>query len=762
MTPTRPTTLYNPHLLRKDELLAGFIARRPLLDALVDDLRRGGGQHHLLVGARGTGKTTLLLRLAFAIDDDPALAGRAIALRFPEEQYNLARLSDFWLNCLDALVDALERRGAAAEARALDAVIAELDDLTDDDERATQALAHLTGYTRDHGQLAVLLLDNLDLIFSRLAADQWALRKVLSGETGLVVIGASSAAVPETFEYGQAFYDFFNVHELAGLDDDEARRVLRHLAESLGTPAVVRALDEQPGRLRALLLLSGGTPRTLQLLHGVLADGASASAERDLERMLDQVTPYYKARFEDLPTQAQQIFDAVALHWHPMTASECADKLRLDVTLVSAQLTRLTRQGVIAKVPHASRKLGFQIAERFFGLWYMMRASRRLRRKLLWLARSVQELYGQDEVARRAAALLALTEGALAAEDPAKLLAFAAVADDVGMRRRLERRAVAMMMQAGEPGVVWRGLELDGEDRDLKEQVDRVAELQRIHETIERHIEPPEGLTARECADAIVGSPEASLSWKTFVAKEIAKGGDWSRITPPPHDVWPEPLTRAVRHGEVFAFDDASTEVDVDDCLRLVPTDLRANALARFAGSRHSQAARYALHATEPLDISLALEVTLHRNGSTWSATRERMEQCLTRLDRDDWPWQQSGLWGLVVFHGHAREAAELLRDLGLEERAQPLYEALRAQADGTSGDLLHLAPELRAPTEDYLTVFQWFAAVASQNAARPTSPSPAPPSPSPPTSGRARTARPGTRGARRRRSRRPAARRHR
>jgi ABC-type molybdenum transport system ATPase subunit/photorepair protein PhrA len=77
MTPTRPTTLYNPHLLRKDELLAGFIARRPLLDALVDDLRRGGGQHHLLVGARGTGKTTLLLRLAFAIDDDPALAGRA-------------------------------------------------------------------------------------------------------------------------------------------------------------------------------------------------------------------------------------------------------------------------------------------------------------------------------------------------------------------------------------------------------------------------------------------------------------------------------------------------------------------------------------------------------------------------------------------------------------------------------------------------------------------------------------------------------------
>lgn len=757
MTPTRPTTLYNPHLLRKDELLAGFIARRPLLDALVDDLRRGGGQHHLLVGARGTGKTTLLLRLAFAIDDDPALAGRAIALRFPEEQYNLARLSDFWLNCLDALVDALERRGAAAEARALDAVIAELDDLTDDDERATQALAHLTGYTRDHGQLAVLLLDNLDLIFDRLAADQWALRKVLSGETGLVVIGASSAAVPETFEYGQAFYDFFNVHELAGLDDDEARRVLRHLAESLGTPAVVRALDEQPGRLRALLLLSGGTPRTLQLLHGVLADGASASAERDLERMLDQVTPYYKARFEDLPTQAQQIFDAVALHWHPMTASECADKLRLDVTLVSAQLTRLTRQGVIAKVPHASGKLGFQIAERFFGLWYMMRASRRLRRKLLWLARSVQELYGQDEVARRAAALLALTEGALAAEDPAKLLAFAAVADDVGMRRRLERRAVAMMMQAGEPGVAWRGLELDGEDRDLKEQVDRVEELQRIHETIERHIVPPEGMTARECADAIVGDPEMGTSTKAFLAERITAGErEWVLLL---DGRWPEPLTRAIRQGEVCAFDDAHSEVDVDDFLRLVPTNLRASALGHFAAHSQPRIATLALRAAEPVDVAIALRNVLLRGGSISSAKRERIMQCLLRQDRDNWPWMGAWNWISVTAFGHAREAAALLHELGLHERALPLYEALRACADGVTGELLHLAPELRAPTEEYLSVFRQVAAAA---ATRATSPSPAPPSPSRPTSGRARTARPGTRGARRRRSRRPAARRRR
>ncbi len=756
MTTKRPLTLYNPHLLRKDELLAGFIARQPLLDALVDDLRRGGGQHHLLVGVRGAGKTTLLLRLAMAVDDDPALAERAIALRFPEEQYNLIRLSDFWLNCLDALVDALERRGEAAEAQRLDAVIATVDALPDEDERATRALGHLTTWATQRRQLVVLLLDNLDLIFDRLNDAQWTLRKALSDDHGLVVIGASSSAVPETFEYGQAFYDFFNLHELTGLDDDEARRVLVRLSEVMDTPQVLRAIEDHPGRLRALLLLSGGTPRTLQLLHGVLAQGGTDRAERDLEQMLDQVTPYYKARFEDLPAQGQQIFDAVALHWHPMTAIECAERTRLDVTLVSAQLTRLSRQGVIAKVPHASGKLAFQIAERFFGIWYMMRASRRLRRKLLWLAVCVEELYGAAELERRGDALLASTEGALAAEDPAKLLSFAAVATDGALKRRLERRAVAMMTQAGEAGVGWRGLELDGEDRDLKDQVARAAELKRIHETIERHIVPLEGMTPRECADALVGSPDLDFSEKALVADWVATKDDkllraLGRASQGLGDGWSEQLKCAIRHGEICAFGDAVAAEDVDDFMRLLPPERRAFALGCFAGGAHPEASAYALRAAEPLDLATALRRALMFGGRDWSATRERVAHCLTRPDRDDWRWQDPVIWFSAVLFGHAREAAALLHDLGLHERALPLYEALRAYAAGTT-DLLHLAPEVRAPTETYLTHFRAMAAAFTTTAAPPaTSPSPAPPSPSRPRSGRAAKAPPGTPGSRRR-----------
>ncbi|MBP6843187.1 MAG: ATP-binding protein [Kofleriaceae bacterium] len=703
---TRPTTLYNPHLLSKEELIAGFIARQPLLTELVDDLRRGGGQHHLLVGSRGTGKTTLLLRVGLALDDDPALARRAIALRFPEEQYNIIRLSDFWLNCLDALVDALERRGATDEAKRLDAQIEEVDALDDEEIRTERALAHLSGWARRAKKLVVLLVDNLDLVFARLSASHWALRKTLTEDKRLVLIGASSSAVPETFEYGQAFYDFFNVHELGGLDDDEARRVLVRLSDVLGTPQVPQAIADNPGRLKSLLLLSGGTPRTLQLLHGVLALGSTRSAERDIELMVDQVTPYYKARFEDLPAQAQQIVDAVALHWHPMTAIECADKTRLDVTLVSAQLTRLARQGVIAKVPHVSGKLGFQIAERFFGIWYMMRASRRLRRKLFWLAVCVQELYGHDEFERQAAALLA-TAVDVANADPAKLLGFAEASPAPAMKRRLERRAVTMLVRAGEAGAQWNGLDLVGADRDLKDQVERARLMREIGDQIVRHATPPAGMTARECADNLTGNPTYSLADKVVFGREFsAAPRPWPANLVGVAVRWSQPLVEAVRWAEVVAFPDASSPDDVVDILARVPVEQHAMALGCIAGLAHHAAASCVLGGSARLDIGMACLAACWHADRQWPEARARIARALGRAQDDDGSWQSPSAWILAVAYGRARDAADLLRELGLQERAQPLVAALLAFADATSGDLISLAPEVRVPAEQYLAAF--------------------------------------------------------
>src|SRR5262245_58141042 len=91
--------VYNPDLLSKRELIEQFTARHKLLERFLAALRTlDAQQHHLIIGERGMGKTTFLRRLKYAVEDDRELSSSCIALCFPEEQYNVARLSDFYAN----------------------------------------------------------------------------------------------------------------------------------------------------------------------------------------------------------------------------------------------------------------------------------------------------------------------------------------------------------------------------------------------------------------------------------------------------------------------------------------------------------------------------------------------------------------------------------------------------------------------------------------------------------------------------------------
>jgi len=400
--PLHGAAIYNPHLLSPEELKKYFVVRRELLEHLLDELRREAPdhppQHRLIVGTRGMGKTTLLRRLALAVSEDPELGRTWLPLLFPEEQYNVARLSDLWVNCLDALGDGLEAAGDLDRASELDALVAALPK-ADEEQRADQALTHLKGLAGRMDRRLILLIDNVDIVLDRLKDTHWRIREVLAAEPRLLLIGASSRMLEATYEYQGAFYDFLKIHELRGLSLDETRELLCNLARIANQPRVASLIENEPGRLKTLHNLTGGNPRTAILLFGVLAQGPDGDVRADLERLLDQCTPLYKARFEELPAQAQQVVDGLAVSWDPITAGDLAGRLRMEVNKVSSQLSRLESQGVVEKVRIApGTRAGFQIAERFFNIWYLMRTSRRLRKRLVWLVQVLKVMYSQDEL----------------------------------------------------------------------------------------------------------------------------------------------------------------------------------------------------------------------------------------------------------------------------------------------------------------------------------------------------------------------------
>jgi hypothetical protein len=717
------TAIYNPHLLERSDLVASFVARHALFDELLDDLRRGGKQHHLLVGARGAGKTTLLLRIAYGIEDDARLARACVPLRFPEEQYNVSRPSDFWMNCIDALTDTLEQRGDHQGATKLDAEVKALEDL-EDDQRATQALALLTDWAKRSKKMLVLLVDNMDIVLERLREAHWPLREALSADNRLVVIGASTTFLQESLVYESPFYDFFHVHELGPLREDEARKLVLELARLANTPEVETIIAADPGRFKALYVLTGGMPRTLALLHGILAAGKNGRVEEDLDGLLDQLTPYYKARFDDLPTQSQLIMDAVALHWHPITAADCASHTRLGVNVVSAQLDRLCRQGLLSKValPGAS-KLGFQVAERFFNIWYLMRASRRLRRRLGWLVEFLRVFYGEEDLQRRAEELLATPAGRKSIEGgAAKLFAFASAVREPGLRRRLELRAAQALVDECNRPQEWREvLELDGEDAHLAPVLDRVKAMRDLRARITNaKLAWPRGASAKDFAEWLACEPFMPTRTKIEISKRIAASSrrtadivqlQKQALVPDLLDIGPR-LRVAIGRGEIPSLSDVARPDEIDDIVSLaedtegaifqmmllsgvfskntIPGPVITRALQRSGGAVYGvlfSAQVAIIRGRWPLGRSQALQALTHV-----AALKEAPDSALIEM-----------FCHMCVQHGLADQAADLLKQAGIEGRLLPLYEALLAAAAGPNASLAQLAPEVRVPAEKLL-----------------------------------------------------------
>jgi len=720
------TAIYNPHLLERSDLVASFVARHALFNELLDDLRRGGKQHHLLVGARGSGKTTLLLRIAYGIEDDAKLARACVPLRFPEEQYNVSRPSDFWMNCIDALTDALEQHGDHQGATKLDAEVKALEDL-EDHQRATQALALLTGWAKRSKKMLVLLVDNMDIVFERLREAHWPLREALSADNRLVVIGASTTFLQESLVYESPFYDFFHVHELGPLPEDEARKLVLELARLANTPEVETIIVADPGRFKALYVLTGGMPRTLALLHGILATGKNGRVEEDLDGLLDQLTPYYKARFDDLPTQSQLIMDAVALHWHPITAADCARHTRLGVNVVSAQLDRLCRQGLLSKValPGAS-KLGFQVAERFFNIWYLMRASRRLRRRLGWLVEFLRVFYGEEDLQKRAEELLATPAGRSAERDAAKLLAFASAVKEPGLRRRLELSAVrALVDECCGPEELREMLELEGEDSHLAPVLDRVKAMRDLRARISRsRVVWPKGVTAARFADALACDPWLPTSMKLEFAEHISQhdrrpcqalnAQAASYLRPVREDTNFSPrILAGIGNGELPGLRNLATPEDVDGFAAMADdlgTELWKVILSSELLTTYQtpdSVIRRALEVSESIAPCLLQIAQAAVEAGQWPIARRRVLSVFEdATHRALTPVMLGFLQNFAqacVRSGLANQAADLLKEVGREERLLPLYEALRAAAAGPGASLAHLAPEVRTPAEDLL-----------------------------------------------------------
>lgn len=396
-------SVYNPALIERRELIARFLigSRQDLLRQLVELLRCDSEpqprkpRHALLTGPRGSGKTSLLLRLRYLVEDDQQLHAAWRPLTVPEELDQVAHLGDLF-NIFLSLIGEAEARQAEKLREAAE----------DESHLLRGTLAALRAYCDASGKRLLLLIDNFDSLVDVLPPDEvQQLTSLLNKESRFLVIASIPLHAKEEVlakSLAKEFADF----PLGVLSQDEFLHLLNDLALLSRDPRLVDLLAHQVPRSIELYHLTGGNLRTAILLYRLLSESSTENLSilAALDRLLDDVTPLYQSRIKMLPLQQRRVFAAIAQNWHPVDAATLGQALRLKPNVVSAQISRLISERYVERIERG-RTPKYRITERLLNIYWLMRQGGSGKRNLQLLLELLDSMVSNEQVftlARRA------------------------------------------------------------------------------------------------------------------------------------------------------------------------------------------------------------------------------------------------------------------------------------------------------------------------------------------------------------------------
>ena len=401
---------YNPGFLSDDDLVASFCVRTAEFDSIVEMLRECTGSsnpHQIVIGPRGSGKTSLLLRVAAEVRKDPDLSSHFFPIVFSEESYEVGTTGEFWLECLSRLADQSPVRDGGPD---LHRTVEDLRTIRDDRTLADRCLASLLDFSDRKGKRLVLVVENLNMMFRDMADPEagWRLRKTLQTELRIIMLASATSRFEEIDNPDKALYDLFRTVTLRPLATDECAVLWERVSGQSAPGHTIRTLE----------ILTGGSPRLLTIVARFGAGLSFRELMAELLDLVDEHTEYFKSHLESLPAQERRVYLALAILWKPATAREVADRSRLDASKCSAQLARLIERGVVQEAGGTFRRKQYYLTERMYNIYYLLRRYRDPEHVIEALVRFMVSWYSPRELKDWRSRLVNETENSDAAIEP--------------------------------------------------------------------------------------------------------------------------------------------------------------------------------------------------------------------------------------------------------------------------------------------------------------------------------------------------------
>ncbi len=390
---------YNPQNAPAEELLATFTAREMLLESILKEIKKQTkaktNQHYLYIGPRGVGKTNFLKMIYLNTKSDEEINEKWLPVQFAEEEYSINNLRELLEKILEILIEEVHDD-------ALSLFYENIKDDNKDEVIQEKIIETLKAYLKRNSRKLIALIDNLDLILSDQFNDDAGvkrLRDILMNDSFLMIIAAAPTYFEEISSYDKPLYNFFKIKNLDELNENEIEELIIKRAKYEKNDELLKRLDQFQPKLKAIRHLTGGNPRLILMLYQLLSLSEFNEVKDYLNSLLDDLTPYYQYKMKWLSKQQRKIFESMAKLNKAATPTEISKNSRLPVNIVTSNLKRLLDEGYIKTAKQERRKSTFYIiSERLFRIWYQMRFSRKLKKRIELFIEFIRLWYSEEEL----------------------------------------------------------------------------------------------------------------------------------------------------------------------------------------------------------------------------------------------------------------------------------------------------------------------------------------------------------------------------
>ncbi|HEY8125920.1 MAG TPA: tetratricopeptide repeat protein [Methylocystis sp.] len=361
---------FNPHEFSESRVRTVATGRtedlKNILATIRGNLTAATIQHLIVSAPRGYGKSFMMRHIQIEVERIAREENLAVVtLLMPEEMPHVREPETLIRELTRALT------GGAGE----DAELTWHEDEGAAWDAAVEALEAAIHQKLGARGLVVAQVENFDLLLRRAFAKEVQasrLRALLTKPGGQLMMIAASASGAFDRSYDDRLFQAFREVELEPWTVEDCLDFFDRQRKDAGKPP----LDEfTRARAKAVASFIGGTPRLATLLGDALFDADMLRAADLLQKLVDELTPYYKERIEALPGRAQKLLDALLRGGEPATQSELTRRVKADTqAAIAGPFNDLVKERIVVgeKAPGSAQVL-YRVADRVFAHYYRRR-----------------------------------------------------------------------------------------------------------------------------------------------------------------------------------------------------------------------------------------------------------------------------------------------------------------------------------------------------------------------------------------------------